>query len=149
MHQTCFLCRGIERPINSTKRSRDCRHLKLTNGILKFRDQFCTTPLDNEKSSKEFPFFTKFDYLVPCLDFDFIPQIRKCLQLKLFFESQTDTVSVDRSLSFIKSSKRFWPFSAKWRMSSFALFGTMAEDTRLFSGDGREKGFPLQCVSID
>ena len=76
------------------------------------------------------------------------PKLENVFNFSFSVGSQTDTVGVDRSLSLIKSSKRFWPFSAKWSMSSFALFWTRAEDTRLFSGDEIEKGFSLQCVSI-
>ena len=76
----------------------------------------------------------------------FIPKIRNCLQLKLFHwvqdghcRSQTDTAGVDRSISLIKSLLCILLFSAKWSMSSFPLFGIRDEDTRLFSGEGRER----------
>ena len=77
------------------------------------------------------------------------PKLEHVFNFSFFIGPLTDTVGVDGSLLLIKSSKRFRPFSAKWSMPSFALFGTRAEDTRLFSGDEREKGFPLQCVLID
>ena len=77
------------------------------------------------------------------------PKSENVFNFSFFIRSQTDTVGEDGCLSLIKSSKRFRRFSAKWSMSSFALFGTRDEDTRLCSGDEREKVFPLQCVMID
>ena len=46
--------------------------------------EFWMTTLEYEESSKEFPFFMKFNNLVSCSDLSFHRPIRECLQLGLF-----------------------------------------------------------------
>ena len=74
----------------------------------------------------------------------FTAQLENVFNLSFSIGSQTEIVDVDSNLSLMKSLKRFWPFSAKWRMSFFASCGTRAEDTKLFSGDGSANGVEME-----